>query len=364
MLTRSLLLSALVVFVGGQAVQAQEKSVVDFGVLEATDAKTAQAEAAKWIKSTGKPVNAEKLTEIWSRENRTVLDRISDTLALGSVDAEKLLKDAANPLVPAPTTIPAILANKKAKPFFRHNLALAYARHLSHRRVFEQALDALETTKAEDVADPGSYLFYRAVCEHGLQQKNEANTSINRLIDEVLDTPERYRTVSILMLLDMQAWQTQDLQAVGRLMKNSERRLRLARANGNTPRIQKKIIRRLDEMIKKLENQANQQKKGGGGGGGGGGIPNAGSCPDGSGSGGSGGGEGGSPMQDSNVGGGSGPGNVDEKKIKKLTEKWGSLPEREREQILNDLTQGLSQAHREAIENYFRNLARRSARRY
>ncbi len=132
-------------------------------------------------------------------------------------------------------------------------------------------------------------------------------------------------------------------------------------------KIQKKIIRRLDELIKKLENQANQQqKKGGGGGKGGkGGIPNAGSCPDGSGSGsGSGGGEAGSPMQDSNPGGGSGEGNVDQKKNKKLAEKWGNLPERERARALQELTQGLGQAHREAIENYFRNLARRSARRY
>ncbi len=44
-------------------------------------------------------------------------------------------------------------------------------------------------------------------------------------------------------------------------------------------------------------------------------------------------------------------------KMKKLVEQWGNLPPRERAQALQEMTQGMSPRHREAIENYFRNLA-------
>jgi hypothetical protein len=43
--------------------------------------------------------------------------------------------------------------------------------------------------------------------------------------------------------------------------------------------------------------------------------------------------------------------------MSKLVQDWGRLPPREQQQALQQLTQGLSPRHREAIENYFRNLA-------
>ena len=43
--------------------------------------------------------------------------------------------------------------------------------------------------------------------------------------------------------------------------------------------------------------------------------------------------------------------------MSKLVQDWGRLPPREQQQALQQLTQSLSPRHREAIENYFRNLA-------
>lgn len=63
-------------------------------------------------------------------------------------------------------------------------------------------------------------------------------------------------------------------------------------------------------------------------------------------------------MQDSNIANNGGDGNVNPAKLQKLVDNWGKLPERERVRMLTELTQGLSATHREAIENYFRNLAR------
>ena len=43
--------------------------------------------------------------------------------------------------------------------------------------------------------------------------------------------------------------------------------------------------------------------------------------------------------------------------MKKLMQEWGRMPPREQARALQELTQGMSARHREAIENYFRNLA-------
>jgi hypothetical protein len=44
--------------------------------------------------------------------------------------------------------------------------------------------------------------------------------------------------------------------------------------------------------------------------------------------------------------------------MSKLVQEWGRLPPRQQQEALQQLTQGLSPRHREAIENYFRNLAK------
>jgi hypothetical protein len=54
--------------------------------------------------------------------------------------------------------------------------------------------------------------------------------------------------------------------------------------------------------------------------------------------------------------GAGGTGNVDPAKLSKLVQEWGRLPPRQQQEALQSLTQGLSPRHREAIENYFRNL--------
>jgi len=154
-----------------------------------------------------------------------------------------------------------VFTDEAASVFFRANLGLAYARALSARHVHDEAVATLQQFRPEQVVAPATYLFTRAVCEHATLQKAEASRTINRLLEESVGSPERYRTVSLLMLLDMQTWKDKDLGAVARKMDNSERRLQLARGGPQTQEIQKDILRRLDELIKEKENQA--KKKGG-----------------------------------------------------------------------------------------------------
>jgi hypothetical protein len=62
-------------------------------------------------------------------------------------------------------------------------------------------------------------------------------------------------------------------------------------------------------------------------------------------------------MQDSRIANNGGRGTVDQAKLRKLTEGWGRMQPREQARAIQELTRGMSPRHREAIENYFRNLA-------
>jgi hypothetical protein len=62
-------------------------------------------------------------------------------------------------------------------------------------------------------------------------------------------------------------------------------------------------------------------------------------------------------MKDSQIGRISGPGNVDPKRLKKVAEDWGKLPEKERAKAMQELTRDMPPEYREVIESYFRKLA-------
>jgi hypothetical protein len=324
------------------------KKATSFGTLEAVDAKAVQAEAEKWLTASVKDAAAKnKFKAIWAAKDRLLMDRVIDTLLLDK-NAAKLLTDARNPEAPAPTKVPALLKNKKLSTFYRANLAVAYAKALSTRRVYEEALATLKAVKPEQVADPAAYLFHRAVAEHALLKKDEASKSLGRLLDEVNDVPERYKTVGALMLLDMLTWKEKDLNWVARKMDNSGRRLQLARGGPVTQKIQKDIVNRLDELIKELENKQKGSASGG--------------CPSGAPSGGGGGANAGSPMPDSNIANNTGSGTAIPKKFKKVAQKFIQMPEKERRRLIQEMTRGMSDKHAQAIQTYFKRIAEQAKR--
>jgi hypothetical protein len=231
------------------------KELASFGTLRATPDADARAQAQEWLKATGK-ADDKAFSAIWDDPGKSTLDKVADTLSLGDAEAAKLLAEARDPASPAPQAVPALLRDAKKSAFYRANLALAYAKALSNRKVYEESLETLRTVAAEQVVDPSAYLFHRAVAEHALTLRNEANYTIIRLLDDVTDTPERYKMVAALMVYDMLGWQDKDLGSIARKMDNIERRLELARGGPKTQKLQKEVVSRLDEMIKELENQA------------------------------------------------------------------------------------------------------------
>jgi hypothetical protein len=230
------------------------KEIASFGLLQSPAPEVAKTQARDWLKATGK-MNEKAFDAIWASE-RTILEKVADTLVLGDEDAAKILTEVRDANLPAPTALPALLKDAKKPAYLRANLALAYGKALAGRKVNDEALDAFKTIKAEDVVDPAAYYFHRAVVEHALMMKKEANDSIFHLLDDVSDSPERYKMVAALMHFDMLAWKDKDLGWVARKMDLVKDRLELTRGGPKTQKHQREIVLRLEEMVKELENKS------------------------------------------------------------------------------------------------------------
>ena len=341
-------LAAVVVF--GASLQAAEKvetrETFTFGTLSVLNEKAARRQATQWLKKVGK-YDAQKMNKIWNQKDVSVLDRLAATFEMGDATAAKLLGEA-RVATSAPTTTPKVFDDTTKSEFFRANLALSYAKALSNRKIYEQSHEALAKFKPEQVADPATFLFHKAVAEHAMLKKTEAISSIARLIDDVPNSPERYKMVATLMFFDLSQWKDKDLEAISRKMKNIGRRLDLARGGKKTQKMQKEVVLRLDEIIKELENQQNNSSGVGG---------NGGNCP--------GGGEGqdgnpgsniqaSSPQKDSKGGNGSGPGLVTKKKFDELAKEWGKLPPKEQAKRTKELLKGYPPEYRKILEDFFR----------
>jgi hypothetical protein len=350
----TLALAALLVcggptFAQGAPVKNDARELASFGTLKAPVADAAREQARNWLASTGSKLEGATLQAfdaVW-QSDRPVFDKVTETLILGDENARKLLAEARNPSGAAPTQAPVLIRDAKQDAFFRANFALAYAKALAGRRVYEEALETLKAVKPEQVADPSAYLFHRAVAEYSLLLKPEAQETIARLLDDVADAPERHKMVAALMHFDMLTWRDKDLGWIARKMDNIERRLEMARGGQTTQKMQKEVVARLDELIKQLENQQNQSSS-----------SNGGSCPNGGQQPGNGGSNNPSaPMQDSNIATNPGPGQVDPKRLKEVAEVWGKLPDRERAQAIQGLTKDMPPRQRQLIEDYFKRLA-------
>jgi hypothetical protein len=243
--------------------------------------------------------------------------------------------------------VPALLKDTKRPVFYRANLTLAYARALSQRRVYEDALEALDGVKAGQVVEPATYLFHKAVAEHGLLKGPEATRTCLRLIDDVDDAPERYKSVAALMVFDILQWKEKDIGKISRQMDVSGRRLELTRGGPGTQKLQREIVLRLDELIKELENDPPPPPPGNDPGPPGPQNPGPNNTTNPT-----------TPQDDSNNGNGSGPGNVNDMKVKNLTTVWGKLPEKDRARAMMELTRDMSPRYRWIVQKYFEELSK------
>ena len=322
-------------------------AALTFGTLRAMPVEVAKAKAETYLKAAGKHDQA-KVDGIWAQNDKSVLDRTIESIALANPEGKKAVDQARDATATPFTEVPAAIKGEK-DAFAKSNLAAAFAKGLAGKRVYEEALLAAKDVASDNLVDPSAFFFFKAVAEHALTKRDDAVLSVIKLLDDVTDAPDRYKMVATLMFFDIQNWSKdpKDLTNIGKLMDNSGRRLDLTRGGTTTQDIQKKIVFRLDEKIKELENKCK------------GGQCNGGNCPSGGSPGPASGDQPSTPAGTSTLPqGGQKDGKVDDKVLRKLAETWGKLPPSERQKAIQDLTRDLPAKHKPMIEEYFKSLNR------
>lgn len=236
------------------------------------------------------------------------------------IDARKFKIDRVNDLEPG--------------AFIHDHLRLFLARHLVQNQMYDEAMMLFEQISLSRVLDPATLLFYKAVCQHQLIQKEDCLESANRLLENETRIPRRFAMLAKLMVADIGKLKEDSLDEVARLMNDIQRRQYLHRAGKRVRGQEEKVLEKLDGMIKQLQEQqqmmqqakSSQQK-----------APSK-------------------PMQDSQNSGGLGKGEAFEK-AGLDGGAWGNLPAKDRAAALAEISKDLPPHYRTVIEEYFRRLA-------
>ena len=225
--------------------------------------------------------------------------------------------------------------------FFRTNVAIEFMRRLVDRGMYDEALALVPLVDLQQAVDPASATFYQAVCEHQLMMREPGLKSIERLLAASWTMPESYRVVAELMKAELEALKPDSLEEIAGMMQDVERRLRMARGGQRVQEKEERITEKLDEMIKKLEEQQQQMQQASSGAGGNQNQSNT-------------------PLEDSVVKGSTAPGEVDEKNRRRGGD-WGDLPPREREAAKNEIEKAFPSNYSRLINEYFLKRTRESS---
>jgi hypothetical protein len=267
-----------------------------------------------------------------------LLDRLTDSLAVVEPTAAEIVSACRHDssLLLAPKF--AGLDDETLPEWARHNLRLLVGRWLARHDLIDESLEVLKDVQLEHAVDPASLLFYQAVAQHRLLQKDECLESIAKLLEQEPQIPHRYLTLARLMEADIKPLKTDSLDEIARLMDDIRRRLALARAGKVVRDEEDTVIKKLEKMIDDLEKQRQQQQqqkqKS---------AQKSGRRP-------------GNPLEQSQRADLKGPGEVDPKNIGKQ-DGWGNLPPKQRQEVLQQIGRELPAHFRETIEEYFKRLA-------
>jgi hypothetical protein len=262
------------------------------------------------------------------------LERLAETFALVDPRAEQIVQLCSKPHSEKTLARQDWLTDKQTPPLVAANLRLFYGRWLARELLFDEAMEQLSGIEPKEVADPATLLFYQAVVCHRLLMRDEGLQAIERLLEGGGPSPRRYTMVAQLMRADLKDLQEDTLDHIARRMDDIHRRLDLGRAGPKVRKQEDGVVKSLDKLIKKLEDQEKQRQQAAGA---------ANLTPD-------------KPAEVSGIGEGKGPGDVTKRNIGKKSG-WGNLPPKEREEALQQIGREFPSHYREVIEQYFRRLA-------
>ncbi len=271
----------------------------------------------------------EELTRLHADGDR--LGAVVDCLAVGSPALAELVAGCRRS---PPKLGPMEWLDSEGTPrFVRANVRLFAGRALLRSGYYEQAHHLLKAADLQDVADPASLLFYRAIAEHQLVKIEEAKATLTALLAADEAMPPRFTQLARLMQSDIARVEDDSLDHIARRMSDVRRRLGLGQSGERAQEIERGILASLDKAIKKAEEQQKQQQQ-----------QQSGGQPS------------GTPMEESRIVEQKGEGKVDIKEIGKQAG-WGDLPPRERQRVMQQIGRDFPSHYSDLIEEYLRRLA-------
>ncbi|HBE70481.1 MAG TPA: hypothetical protein DDW52_20220, partial [Planctomycetaceae bacterium] len=138
---------------------------------------------------------------------------------------------------------------------------LACGRSLAQRKLYDESLETLAGLSLSQACDPSTLLFYRAVCEHHLLEKEACVASLESLLARESELPSRYVSLASLMLGDINSVKEDSLDEVSRMMLDVQRRLELGRLGSRVRGEEDKIVDKLGKMIEDIEKQIQEQQQ-------------------------------------------------------------------------------------------------------
>ena len=205
--------------------------------------------------------------ELWSDRQQIdgltaeqTLDRLMDSFAIADSSVQQLVE-----LCRSTGTRKALdFEGSRSEAFFKDHVTLYHARWLTQHRFYDEAIVMLEGLDPENVIDPASLFFYRAVCRLRLLKPAEASDDITLLLNNTLDVPSRFRAVAEMMKEEAKV-ATEGLPQVARLMSDVQRRLDLGNADDPVQKREDEVIVALDKLLEEMEKQKQKQQQQGDG---------------------------------------------------------------------------------------------------
>ena len=265
------------------------------------------------------------------------LDRVIAAVASARPDIAKIANQLSGQRKSVlPPNFSHVLDNQDEHAFVRDHVRLLLGRWLAQNEFYDETVEQLSLVDADAVLTPESVLFYRALAEHQLLQKEDCKATVEKLLEHEVDLPVRFAVVAKLMLADLSPVEEGSLDEISRLMKDIYRRTQFQRSGTLVLKQEADVIDKLDKLIEDLEEQRQQQQAAANQSGGG--PPS------------------GKPMQDSQQSETKGDGKVTSKDLADGGQ-WGDMAPAERSAAMAEMVKDMPPHYRAAIEKYFRRLA-------
>ena len=297
---------------------------------------------AEWQSLANDPANATKvkaqqLLETEERMANEPLDVAADVIGLLFPDFEATIAELEQTGISGDAN--AILARssesiERLPDSVRATARLVVGRGLVRLALYDEAIDIMNALTVDDVVDPASLHFYRALALHRLVRKDECLVSLGQLLQNEYLLPRRFAAMGRLMLADIQEVKPDSLDEIARLMQDASRHQSLSRSGSHVIEIEESVLAKLDKLIEEAEKQQQQQQQ----------QSTSQAAPS-------------KPMDRSRTMPGRGDGEVTDRQNGEGGA-WGNLPPRERAAALMEMTRDLPPHYREVIEEYFRQLAK------